>query len=137
MREPSFWEQKPKGILPILVDRRDAALAGLPRWFGQHADERGVLLEGEGIVPACHDDLAELPGIRFLFIVERDADALQGTLQQRSKSFRSLSSAQQANVVESNRLYNDWIAEEVATHGQPCVEAQPWSSLPARLLRSL
>jgi len=134
---PGFWDQEPTELKQLLVRKGDAALAGLPRWLGQHSDDRGILLEGEGIQPQFLNDLGDLPGIRLLFIVELDASTLRQTLTERSKSFRALTALQQDNVVETNRLYNEWIVQEATKHGQPCVASQPWSSLPARLLRAL
>tara|TARA_R110002096_G_scaffold77896_4_gene183209 strand:+ start:4788 stop:5336 length:549 start_codon:yes stop_codon:yes gene_type:complete len=134
---PGFWDQQPAALVELLIAKGDAALAGLPRWLGQHSDARGILLEGEGIQPSFLSDLGDLPAIRMVFIVELDATVLRATLTSRSKSFRTLSSMQQDTIVETNRLYNEWIAKEAATHNQLCIASQPWASLPARLLRSL
>ncbi len=137
LNSPGFWDQEPAQLRELLIRKGDAALAGLPRWLGQHSDERGVLLEGEGIHPGLLADLGDLPGIRLLFIVELDADRLRETLTASSKSFRNLTAPQQDNVVETNRLYNEWVAQQAALYGQPFVASQPWSSLPARLLRAM
>ncbi len=134
---PRTGDIPPDELKELLIKKGDAALAGLPRWLGQYSDERGILLEGEGIHPGFLSDLGDLPKIRLLFIVELDADRLRTTLTDHSKTFRALGTLQQDNVVRGKSLYNRWIAEQAATHGQSCVPSQPWSSLPARLLRSL
>lgn len=136
-RAPGFWDRPAHELLEQLQSKGDAALAGLPRWLGQHADERGLLLEGEGIHPGFLSDLGDLPDIRLVFIVERSAETMRETLTARSKSFRALPAAQQDKVVEVNGLYNEWIEAQAEEHGQLCVPSQPWASLPMRLLRAL
>jgi hypothetical protein len=95
----------------------------------------GGVIEGEGIDPRFASHVGR-GVVSTVYVIESDPDRLRATFLARPSRdrFSVLSSEEQKSVVEMNRLYGEWLRSTATKVGEPWVPAQPWESLPERIV---
>lgn len=95
----------------------------------------GGVIEGEGIDPRLTGRAAG-NGVSTVYVIESDPGRLRVTFLSRPSRdrFMALSRDEQNAVVETNRLYGEWLRAAAIEAGEPWVPSQPWETLPERIL---
>ena len=136
-RDPSVWAQSPTSLCELLIRKGVALWPEIAAWIDGSIDaEQPTIIEGEGPSPE-HLRAYQGADVRAVFVIEPDPRRLHDTLSERSQSYRKLPPAQQANVVQMNVLYGEWLRHECDQQGSPWIESQPWATLLTRCADAL
>jgi len=137
-RDPSVWDQSPTSLCELLIGKGIALWPEIASWIdGSIIDtDQPTIIEGEGPSPG-HLRAYQGADVAAVFVIEPDARRLHDTLSERSQSYRKLPPLQQANVVQMNVLYGEWLRHECDRQGIPWIESQPWATLLTRCTEAL
>jgi hypothetical protein len=135
---PAVFDRPAAELCGLLVHAAEEAapiiLASLGRWQRRYGP---VIVEGERLHPSVAGHVHARGLGHGVFIVEDDAERLHATLMARSEKFRTISEPRRRCVAEVDRLYGQWLRAECARAGIPCVDSQPWTTLPDRIREQL
>jgi hypothetical protein len=135
---PGLWDRAPEVLCGRLIRAAEAAIPYLMRQAEElSAAPPGWVLEGERVHPQLAYRLTQSRLARGVFVVETDAQRISRTLTERLPGFMTLSASRRRTVAEVDRLYNVWLMAESRRYDIACIESQPWSSLPDRLLEEV
>jgi 2-phosphoglycerate kinase len=96
--------------------------------------KKGILLEGEGVVPKLASRFMTMNEMVSIFIIETNNNRLYQTLYERSHAFRLLAEPRRQQIAEMNSLYGRWLRSQAERYSLPWVSSQPWSTLPERVM---
>lgn len=116
-----------------LIAAAEAATPLLHSLILDRPTSAGLIVEGERVHPQLVAKLGHEGMARGVLVVETEVQRLYETLVGRSPGFRRLSEARRRCVAEMNGLYGQWLLEQGARFGIPCISSQPWPSLADRI----
>jgi len=101
-----------------------------------------LVLEGDGILPALHDDPvirphAEAGRVRFCAVTSGGAGELLESMVERGRGMDVGHAAHHRRHAEANAAFGDWLAEESRRNDIPLVASRPFASLPNRILTAV
>lgn len=102
-----------------------------------------LVLEGDGILPALarrrsFDGIDGAGRVAAVFLTEPDEASLATTYEARGRAgYGSESLAEKAALLALQHGHGQWLAREAQQLGLAVVEARPWATLEARVLRAL
>jgi hypothetical protein len=128
------WQQPPEYLAHLLIKwtvRRHPAIVAA----AQALAVTGGVIESQGIDARIASDLRRV-GVTSVYVIETSPARLRATFEIRPSGsrFQALTGAKQDTVIDMNRLYAEWLRQAAAQADQPCVTAQPWLTLPDRIL---
>ena len=132
-----YWDTHPEAarLAPEEIVELQIALAeflspAIAAVIGNHLDtDTPVVVEGDFILPSLvvMETFAGLPAagrVRGVVVTESSTDQLVANYLRREPE-----AGAQAGRAAVSRLYGDWLAEQAARHGVPCVSARPWNDV--------
>jgi hypothetical protein len=133
-RTPAVWDREPAAVLDLLRGATATMHRELVR-IARHCAGSNTVIEGEGVEPAW----ATLTGAAACYLIDTDPWSVRNVCASRrtARAFLALSPPRRDTVVETLVLYSAWLRDEAVAHGQPWVAAQPWATLPERVLDAI
>jgi 2-phosphoglycerate kinase len=130
-----IWDRPTAELRDLLIVAAETAVPYLLQQISSlAASGTGWIVEGERVHPNLIERLQRDGRAQGVFIIETDAARLYRTLMERLPGFKKIAESRRRTVAEVDRLYNLWLAQEASERNLPCLESQPWQTLPERVL---
>ncbi|MDT5122633.1 MAG: hypothetical protein QOC96_2115 [Acidobacteriota bacterium] len=130
-----IWDRPAVELRDLLIVAAEVAVPYLLQQISSlAASGTGWIVEGERVHPNLIERLQRDGRAQGVFIIETDAARLYRTLMERLPGFKKIAETRRRTVAEVDRLYNLWLAQEASERNLPCLESQPWQTLPERVL---
>jgi 2-phosphoglycerate kinase len=130
-----IWDRPTAELRDLLILAAEMAVPYLLQQISSlAASGTGWIVEGERVHPDLIERLQRDGRAQGVIIIETDAERLYRTLMERLPGFKKIAESRRRTVAEVDRLYNLWLMEEASQRNLPCLESQPWQTLPERVL---
>jgi hypothetical protein len=131
-----IWDRPAAELCALLID---AAVASTP-YLSQQISALSVgscdgwIVEGERVHPELVARVSRTGEAQGVFIVETDPQRIYKTLMKRLPGFNEISESRRRTVAEVDGLYNRWLVHQTHQQNLRCIDAQPWATLPERVI---